>query len=73
MVVGSLLSYWEGNFSGAMLNFAEVDPPNSNSNRSSPIFVETSKTKTKQKKQEGSEAFFFPVVFLNTSIFRNCV
>ena len=24
MVVGSLLSYWEGNFSGAMLNFAGV-------------------------------------------------
>ena len=24
MVVGSLLSYWEGNFSGAMLNFRRV-------------------------------------------------
>ncbi len=24
MVVGRLLSYWEGNFSGAMLNFGEV-------------------------------------------------
>ena len=24
MVVGILLSYWEGNFSGAMLNFGRV-------------------------------------------------
>ena len=24
MVVGRLLSYWEGNFSGAMLNFGRV-------------------------------------------------
>ncbi len=27
MVVGILLSYWEGNFSGAMLNFQGVEPP----------------------------------------------
>ncbi len=26
MVVGRLLSYWEGNFSGAMLNFGGVTP-----------------------------------------------
>ena len=26
MVVGRLLSYWEGNFSGAMLNFRGVTP-----------------------------------------------
>ena len=28
MVVGRLLSYWEGNFSGAMLNFRRVSPEN---------------------------------------------
>ena len=25
MVIGRLLSYWEGNFSGAMLNFGRVE------------------------------------------------
>ncbi len=29
MVVGRLLSYWEGNFSGALLNFGGV-PPSTN-------------------------------------------
>jgi len=27
MMVGRLLSYWEGNFSGAMLNFGRVYKP----------------------------------------------
>ena len=38
MVVGRLLSHWEGNFSGAMLNFPGGIPTNpSNKNKRQPV------------------------------------